>query len=217
MLPPGSALPSEAECAARVQRSSWEPRPQNYDANHRVPSAAQLAQLDPRQNQYASQITGNFTGTTDEILQWAACRWGIDVDIVRAQAVIESYWNQSTQAGATTDRSICAPESWDGTQCYQFFGLIQLTYQYWKSAWPMMRDDTAFSVEYVYGLIRTCYDGQSNYTNTPAAGYPAYAAGDIWGCIGAWYTGDWYAANGMDYIQNVKQTYTEKTWLKSGF
>ena len=80
-----------------------------------------------------------------------------------------------------------------------------------------MRDDTAFSVEYVYALIRTCYDGQSNYTNTPAPGYAPYAAGDIWGCVGAWYSGDWYAPNAMDYIKDVKQNYTDKTWLKSDF
>ncbi|WP_201368916.1 hypothetical protein [Ktedonobacter robiniae] len=212
MLPPGSALPGEAECAARVQRSSWEPRPQNADANHRVPAASQLTQLDPKQNKYTHQITGNFTGTTDEILQWVACKWGIDPDIVRAQAVVESYWVQSTKGGATTNQSVCPPGTWDGKACYQYWGLLQLTYQYWKSAWPMMRDDTAFGAEYVYGLIRTCYDGQASYTNVPTAGYPPYHAGDIWGCMGAWYSGQWYPANAFDYISSVKKHYTNKTW-----
>ena len=31
-----------------------------------------------------------------EIIQWAACKWGIDEDIVRAQVIKESYWYQST-------------------------------------------------------------------------------------------------------------------------
>ena len=176
-----------------------------------------MAGLDPNQNRYSSQITGNFTGTTDEILQWAACRWGIDEDIVRAQAVVESYWVQGTQGGATTDRTICAPGTWDGKACYQYFGLVQLTYQYWKSAWPMMRDDTAFGVEYIYGLIRSCYEGTGGYTNTPAPGYPSYHAGDIWGCIGAWYSGQWYSQNSFEYIASVKKNLAEKTWLKPGF
>jgi hypothetical protein len=44
-LPPGTKLPSESECAARVRRYSWEPRPDNAAANHRVPTAQQISQL----------------------------------------------------------------------------------------------------------------------------------------------------------------------------
>jgi len=40
------------------------------------------------------QVTGNFAGTTTEIIQWAACKWGIDEDTIRA-AVMESYWHMS--------------------------------------------------------------------------------------------------------------------------
>ncbi|MGH2504341.1 MAG: hypothetical protein ACRDID_17680, partial [Ktedonobacterales bacterium] len=103
LLAPGAALPGEAFCAAHIQRSSWEPRPQNMAANHAVPTGAQVAALgvwgssmglDPRANHLRQQMTGNFTGTTDEILQWVACKWGVPVDVVRAEAVIESNWNQ---------------------------------------------------------------------------------------------------------------------------
>ena len=99
-LPPGSALPSEQVCAARVHRSSWEPRADNERANHTVPTATQIRQLipwgpsngvDPRADILRKQITGKFTGTTDEILQWVACKWGIDINIVRAEAVAESF------------------------------------------------------------------------------------------------------------------------------
>src|SRR6266566_1830482 len=109
-LPPGSALPGDSTCASRVIMSSFEPRPDNYAANHRVPSATQIANLHPwnpligmddRSDSLRKRITGNFTGTTDEILQWVACKWGIDVNIIRAQAVSESYWHQS-QLGDNT-------------------------------------------------------------------------------------------------------------------
>ena len=31
-------------------------------------------------------VDGDFAGTTDQLIQWAACKWGIDEDIVRAPA-----------------------------------------------------------------------------------------------------------------------------------
>src|SRR6266480_3773074 len=112
-LPPGAPLPSEAECASRVRRYPWEPRPDNSAANHRVPTSQQIAgmapwnasmSLDPKADSLREQITGNFTGTTDEILQWVACKWGIDENIVRAEGVVESYWHQSQRSDYTNNR-----------------------------------------------------------------------------------------------------------------
>lgn len=228
LLAPGATLPSEAYCAAHIQRSSWEPRPQNTAANQRVPSGAQLAALsvwgaamglDPRADQLRQQMTGGFTGTTDEILQWVACKWGVPVDIVRAEAVIESSWLQSTQGDQTSDQSVCPPGTWNGGSCNQSYGILQIKYQYNTSAWPMSRDDTAFSAEYVYGMIRACYEGWTTYLRsmTPQPGYPAYHAGDLWGCLGRWYSGGWYDQGAIDYIAKVKAVYDQKPWRSPGF
>ncbi|HEU5343825.1 MAG TPA: hypothetical protein VFU60_05745 [Ktedonobacterales bacterium] len=228
LLAPGATLPSEAYCAAHIQRSSWEPRPQNTAANQRVPSGAQLAALsvwgaamglDPRADQLRQQMTGGFTGTTDEILQWVACKWGVPVDIVRAEAVIESSWLQSTQGDQTSDQSVCPPGTWNGGSCNQSYGILQIKYQYNTSAWPMSRDDTAFSAEYVYGIIRACYEGWTTYLRsmTPQPGYPAYHAGDLWGCLGRWYSGGWYDQGAIDYIAKVKAVYDQKPWRSPGF
>ena len=227
-LPPGAALPDEQSCAARVHRSSWEPRTDNTAANHRVPTQQQIAQLtpwgpaigvDPKADALRKQITGNFTGTTDEILQWVACKWGVDENIVRAEAVVESDWHQSQLGDYTTDRTLCPPGTWDGSGCYQSYGILQLKYYYFQSAWPMSRDDTAFNAEYVYGVIRTCYEGWTTYLNdsVPVAGYPKYHAGDIWGCLGRWYSGEWYSQPAIDYINKVKNALTNKEWLQAGF
>ncbi len=222
-LPPGSPLPSESECAARVRNSSFEPRPDNYAANHRVPTAAQIASLQPWDNSKADslrqQITGNFTGTTDEILQWVACKWGIDEDIVRAEAVQESYWHQNAAGDYTTDQSLCPPGTWDGSGCYQSYGILQIKYIYNTSSWSMSRDDSAFSAEYMYGIIRACYEGWTDYLNdrTPLPGYPNYHAGDIWGCVGRWFSGGWYDQDAVNYINTVQTHYTNKEWLKPGF
>lgn len=228
MLPPGSVLPSESECAARVRRSSWEPRPDNTTANQSVPTAQQIAQLGPwgpamgddaKADALRKQITGNFTGTTDEILQWAACKWGIDENIVRAEAIAESYWHQSERGDYTNNRADCPPGTWDGSGCYQSYGLLQLKYSVFPSTWPMSRDDSAFNVEYVYAVIRACYEGWTTYLADfpPVAGYPHYHAGDIWGCLGRWYSGRWYTQGAIDYINMVKSDLARKDWLQPGF
>lgn len=227
-LPPGAALPTEKECAASVHRSSWEPRPDNTTANQSVPTTQQIAQLAPwgpamgldqRADTLRKQITGNFTGTTNEILQWVACKWGIDENIIRAEAIAESNWHQSQRGDYTSDHSSCPPEAWDGSGCYQSYGILQIKYIYNRTAWPMSRDDTAFNAEYVYGMIRTCYEGWTTYLNgrTPVAGYPRYHAGDIWGCLGRWYSGGWYDQGAIHYINQLKEEVANKEWLQAGF
>ena len=227
-LPPGSSLPSEATCAARVHRSSFEPRPDNHTANNTVPTASQISGigtwgpaigLDPRADSLRTQITGNFTGTTDEILQWIACKWGFDPNIVRAEAVVESYWHQSQRGDWTTDQSYCPPGTFDGSGCYQSYGVLQIKWYYFQGAWPMSRDDTAFSAEYMYGMIRACYEGWTTYLEqgTPLPGYPHYAAGDLWGCIGRWYSGWWYTQGAVDYIAKVKAALAQEVWLSPNF
>ena len=227
-LPPGSALPSESACAGRVSYSSFEPRPDNYGANHSVPTAAEIAGLQPwtptigmsnNSDSLRKQITGNFTGTTDEIFQWVACKWGVDVNIVRAEAVAESTWHQSTLGDYTTDQSLCPPGTWNGSSCYQSYGVLQIKYVYFKTEWPMSKLDTAFNAEFVYGWLRNCYEGWADYLYnvTPSPGYPRYHAGDIWGCLGFWFSGSWYTQGAISYIQKVQQDYNQKPWLQSGF
>lgn len=108
-MPPGSwrDLPGDRSCAGRVHRSSWEPRPENYRANHRMPDRDRVrrafeARPRARQGAYAPRwdswllrrVSGQFVGTTDEILQWAACKWGISDNVLRAVAERESGWFQ---------------------------------------------------------------------------------------------------------------------------
>ena len=96
-LPPGSALPDDATCSARVIKTS-EIRPQNASQN-----ATKGTNKNLTASTFRGRVDGNYTGTTDEILQWVACKWGIDPDVVRAQAAKESYWTMSTKGDYTTD------------------------------------------------------------------------------------------------------------------
>jgi hypothetical protein len=208
-LPPGSQLPSDAECAARVKRSSWEPRPDNTTANNTnvYKQGHRLTGSYLKQYGYEQSVTGNFTGTTDEILQWGACKWGIDVNIVRAQAVQEGYWHQSTLGDC---RGTTQPE----THNCESVGILQV-----KGAdippthpgtWPYAYESTAFNVDYTYAIWRACFEGKETWLGK------GYHAGDVWGCIGRWYSGDWYK-NSLNYISQVKAYLASKYWLTPGF
>jgi hypothetical protein len=227
MLPPGATLPSETQCASRIAASSREPRPDNFAANHTVPTAQQIARLsawdenagaDPRADTLRRQITGNYSGTTDQILQWVACKWGIDPDILRAEATKESDWHQSMRGDYTSDMTLCPPGTWDGSGCYQSYGILQVKYESWQGVWPINRTSTAFNAEWAYGWIRACYEGWIDYLyqHQPLAGYPSYHAGDIWGCVGFWYSGNWYDRGAVSYINKVKLIYNSRDWPHTG-
>src|SRR5438477_2196814 len=103
-----SDLPGDQSCARRVHRSGWEPRPENRPENHTVPSARAVASafaIRPRSRVRETyrkrwdrwllpRVDGDFTGTTDEVFQWAACKWGLADNMLRSIAVRESTWYQ---------------------------------------------------------------------------------------------------------------------------
>ena len=206
-LPPGSQLPSDADCAARVFRNSWEPRPDNYTANH-ITFPNYHVQPDPNNPEqiYVNRVTGNFTGTTDEIFQWSACKWGFELDIVRAQAVIESDWHQSKLGD-------CHGSPIPQTHGCQSLGILQIkganSPPDYPGTWPYAYQSTAFNVVYALAIRRACFDGKVTYLGN------GYKAGDIWGCLGEWFSGTWYT-NNASYIASAKQAYSNKTWNTYG-
>ena len=90
-----------ARRACTARRGS--PAPRTPTANNTKPKQPVELADDPAYNdefqaKYKPRVTGNFTGTTDEIIQWGACKWGLSDNIVRAQAVDESHWRQNTES-----------------------------------------------------------------------------------------------------------------------
>jgi autotransporter family porin len=215
-LPPGSALPSDATCAAEV-RSAAETRSKNNTANHTKGTQKNLTTPYP----LFSRVDGNFTGTTDEIIQWAACKWGIDEDIVRAQSAAESWWDQSSIGDFASDSTACVPGHGIGVdghpgQCPDSGGLLSLTYRYYQNGFPEAMTSTAYNVDYVLAWWRACYEGQITWLNTVDRG-SQYAAGDAWGCVGTWYAGRWHTAAAEGYITTVKNYLAEKVWTTPSF
>ena len=151
-LPVGAALPSGAECAARV-RPAAEIRPENAAANA---NRGSRANANTRTDWSGfNRVDGDFAGTTDEIIQWAACKWGIDEDIVRAQVIKESYWYQSTNG----DNG----ESWGLGQVRDT--AHQSAFQYSVNA----RTSSAYNLDYTYASWRACYEGVYTWLNTVGA------------------------------------------------
>ena len=201
--PVGAAVLSDAEAAARVRRSGWEPRPGNAAANQRTPEPGELDTfLADNISVYRAHkplVTGNFTGTTDEIIQWAAHKWGLDEDILRAVVVKESWWR--TQAVGDNGLS---------------FGLTQIKVTYHAGTHPLSAASTAFNVDYYGALFRYYYDGHADWLDEMDKGQD-YAAGDLWGAIGAHYAGRWHTPAADGYIASVQRHLDQRTWTTQDF
>jgi hypothetical protein len=193
--PVGTPPLSDAAAARLVQRSPWEPRHDNDADNRRVPSAADLAYFRAHSSMpYRGQVTGDFRGTTDEIIQWAAYKHGLDPELLRAVAAVESWWHMSTN-GDNGDS----------------FGLFQLRRPY-DCCDFLAANDTAFNADYYGAIIRSYYDGRETWLNTVSGNGARYRAGDLWGSVGAWYSGRWHDPGAEGYVAKVKQYLRERIW-----
>ncbi|HEY7060862.1 MAG TPA: hypothetical protein VII06_05230 [Chloroflexota bacterium] len=227
-LPPGSALPSDAQCTAIMDQHrdpSFEPRPENDPANHTNVYQAGYRMPAQALGGYGARVTGDFAGTTDEILQWAACKWGFDADTVRAQAMQESGWDQGF-LGDCGGHQPTQPE----THGCASVGIMQV-----KGAnlppdhantYPYALISTAFNVDYTLGARRQCYEGRIPWLNdrdVRSQNGRLYGGGDEWGCMGFWYSGRWYDRGAQVYLyqrsdlgEGVQNHYQQQTWLRLG-
>ena len=294
LQPVGASLPSGAQCAAAVHSSSWEPRPENQQQNNTTPAPGAMAAsfaVRPRDqgdtynplwdSWLLPRVNGQFTGTTDEILQWAACKWGLPDNLLRADAVIESTWFQylhfpsdasyggggggscywdygcgdafsSATAASTTycnglaTQGVLASELHDYQRdpmtstggyphtpqagfcpkTFSILGIMSWDDPAWEAPYPayagmqngtfpFTRDSTAAAADYWGAYIRGCYNGWETWLQ--GSGPVNYTAGDLWGCIGSWYSGDWHSSAANGYISRVQNQDNAHTWLTASF
>ncbi|ORA26990.1 hypothetical protein BST13_31090 [Mycobacterium aquaticum] len=216
----------DGDCTASVASTTSEPRPDNNTANH-TPGPADVAWGPWQSGEYwenananFEKVTGDFTGVTTQIFQWAACKWGIDEDTIRAVAVKESKWHQSAQSDLANG-------------CYHSFGVMQIrdspneVCPINHSGWGGMPDtmlSTALNADVYAANMRSCYDGDY-YDGGPwlYGGKTISQIADehgwdyaFWGCIGS-STGGWYTADAQAYIDDVKANRADQPWTKAGF
>ena len=227
---PGSAPLSDAQAAERV-RATREIRPANARANRYMPSKAELrafhaARYEAGPNDGALGddvipqqrfVTGHFTGTTDEILQWSAHKWGIPEDILRAVAHQESTWQQN----AVGDRERVRDSARYPVQArasariaYESMGLMQIKWRpdgsLHPGTEPLRWKSTAFNVDFYGAVVRFYYDGTAR---SWFGARSAYRLGREWESVGAWFQPTpWRSEAQLSYVAGVKAHLAARPW-----
>ena len=224
-------LPDDAAAAVEVHRSSWEPRPGNASYNSVMPIHLALRRVadatrayDPRWNTYIlGRITGHFTGTTNEVFQWAAAKWGFPDDLIRTIAYMESDWHQTNYGDYVEDRAQCPP-GYRKLPCPVTFGIVGTKSTSWPGIFPWNRESTAAAVDVLGGWLRGCYEGWVWWLRDHGnQSHGIYHAGDLWGCVGAWYSGNWLdgtassANTGENYLHRAQYWEQYRPWRYPGF
>jgi hypothetical protein len=254
-----SSLPSGATCKGMVNYSTWEPRPDNFKRNHVMPDSAAVraafgarpraagGAYDPRWDSWLlPRVDGQFTGATDEIFQWAACKWGLPDDLIRGVAYRESQWYQYEaypsgrclpdygctdlfSSATTNSRVYCgglATYSYDYQKdfgsglCPKTFSIVSvMSWQdpAWGPKWPGYQNGTfPFSRESTAFAV----DYYGAYLRGCYEGWSylgTKTAGDIDGCIGSWYSGAWHDTAGDAYDRRVRDAMSTRPWLTTTF
>jgi hypothetical protein len=219
-LPSGAGgLPREdARCARRAGPPGRELRFDNYPANTTIPGRPVAWANDIGQTAWRrwiakrDRVTGNFTGTTDQIFRWAGCKWGIEVDLIRAAAVQESDWHQRTRGDFARGRH----HSW---------GIMQVRHDQADGTpdfggHPATAAHTALNVDFYAAFIRSCLDGDYHdggpwlYGGRTIEQVIAAEGQDaaLWGCVGTWFSGAWYDREARRYIADVRRWRAARTW-----
>jgi hypothetical protein len=216
LLPVGAELPSGTACADRVRHryaTGWEPRPGNWDANHTVPhpkpALGTLPDFTETANtgaQWAARVDGDFTGTTEQLVLWAACKWGLDDEWLRAQLVVESFWDQQTAGDLTYRRPFCPPDARNDRvgRCAESYGLLQNKWRFNRTAYPAFRTSTAYQLDFSGFKLRACYEGYKYVSEG--------ARGDWKGCVGNWFSGEWHDPAAEQYVGWVITALAQKIW-----
>jgi hypothetical protein len=231
LLPAGSTLPTDSQCAAGVAGDTFDPRPANAVPNSIMPTASDISTYKSNvaggeggaPGSFLQRVDGQFTGGTDAILKWAACKWGFDENVTRATAVNETHWRQTElgDVGNGISLGILQVKSRDYPASCESVASSQNTanvtnpdcYSYLS---------TAFDADYKLAQQRACFEGQVSYMiGESPAGYPSYPDGTpdqmMWGCVGWWYSGHWYDSGAVNYINQVKGYLSAQTWAQPGF
>jgi autotransporter family porin len=226
--PPGSVPMCDGDAASHVSLSPWEPRPGNAAANAYVPGAGELsAYRSFSKKPYKAYVTGRSTlaaPTTDELLQWAAWKWGVDADLLRAVAAQESHWDQQSQRGdlvtvSAEEFSHHPPQAQvPPSDVYSSLGLTQVKWRWpegsggWAGTEPLRWKSTAFNLDVWGQQFRSCFDGKEEWLRSN--GFPKYSPGDEWGCVGKWFSGGWWDSDAVEYVDSVKNILVNKTWQR---
>ena len=227
---PGTPPLSDRAAAALVVHQP-ELRPENVAANNYVPTNAELnAFYNTRTAQGQSILTefpeyryvtgrpGLRNPSTDDLIQWAARKWGIPTDVYRAQIYFESLDIQALQYDKA---NVSARDYWQypsqsRIKPYQVYKSIGISQIKWKpfnrlnpGANPLRWKSTAWALDYSAATIRYYYDGRCSWCGR------GYHKGQAWQSIGAYNAPIPWLNNGKRawYLQHVQSVLSNRSWL----
>lgn len=247
---PSTFTPLSDQAAAALVTPEPETRPDNampysidgvsYPAtNAYVPSDQQLATfrsaidslgepiltLDPYLR-YVDGHDGLRNATTDELIQWAAHKWGIPENWLRAEYVLESYWNSwflgdLTPVSATDYGKYPVQARVPGTpNVYQSLGITQVRWDpkgdFGAGTEPLRWRSTAFNVDFQAATVRFFYDNPGR--SRTAWGDASYKPCQQWNSIGGWFAPyPWSNAPQAQYARTVQHNLATTAWKSSSF
>lgn len=231
--PPGTPPESDALAASQVTAAP-ENRPSNRAANDFVPSHSEImafrsargpnGESAVEQNHWNAFVTGRdglAHPSTDDLFQWAAHKWGIPEDWIRALAVYESWWRQ----GAHGDLSLVPRRTYDQfpaqarsthRRVFEEMGITQIKWlpnqSINRGTGTLRWRSTAFALDYMGATIRFYYDGDCRGCGA------GYSAGQEWASIAAWHSPKpWNNAAARSYVAALKAILAARTWTTPAF
>jgi hypothetical protein len=164
--------------------------------------------------------------STDDLIQWAAHKWGIPENWLRAEYVVESHWNQF-QLGDNTRVSShwyrLYPYQSDiphTSDVYQSPGVEQVRWtpdgSLEPGTEPLRWKSTAFNLDEQAAKVRFYYDNPSGARSS--WGDPTYVPCEKWRSIGGWYRPyPWGNAGQASYITTVRAALDGRDWTSPSF
>jgi hypothetical protein len=204
-----------------------------------VPSAAQLqafrsAKTSLGQNvlqfnpylRYVDGRDGLRDPSTDDLIQWAAHKWGIPENWLRAEFVLESYWS-SYQLGDLTSVSRSVYNRYPlqarvpgHLEVYQSLGITQVKWapdgSVGAGTEPLRWESMAFNLDYQAATVRFFYDNpQAARTHW---GDSTYRPCEQWNSIGGWFSSyPWHNSGQAQYIRSVRSNLADQAWRSGSF
>lgn len=175
---------------------------------------------------YVDGRDGMRRPSTDDLIQWAAHKWGIPGDWLRAEYVKESYWSQ-IQLGDETRVSArwydMYPFQARVTHTLDVYASLGITQVQWTpdgavgvGAEPLRWKSTAFNIDYQAATVRFYYDDPRGARSTWGDG--SYVPCQQWNSIGGWFRPfPWGNGDQQTYIHAVRDILAQRVWTSSDF